>query len=986
MDSMGFSEFGDSYGGSAVAEANFGPPLATGGGVKSSTGPSLTDYSHLMHAEPSETASDVAGSTADMRDVIADDDDTENGDDVDDGSDDDKLNRRPVELPPHHCRYCTLHDPLAVVRCQGCKKWFCNSTHGTSGSHIVTHLVRAKHNEIALHEESPLGDGPVECFACGSRNIFQLGFIPSREESVVVLLCREPCLHSNTLKDMSWDPEGWQPLIHDRQLLPWLVKKPAGKELERSRHLEARQIRALEEMWRTRDGDLEDLNRVEAREHLNQIPFTFKDGHEFRELFQALIDAECDENRRMKENLQFDNITVAWQKGVGGKNLAVVELPLTDMRLGEGDIVLLLHKESKWEATATVLRIVAGANTNDEVSLELKPTSLPSSSVGFTVKVVFKSTSFDRMRTAMKTMATEETSLSACLYHSLLGHPIHEPTVFRVRTPKELQAPNLAPLNHSQQQAVTSVLRRPLSLIQGPPGTGKTTTSATIVYHMARLNEAQVLVTAPSNVAVDQLAERIAQTGLNVVRVAALSREGIQTSVDHLMLHTQVRRFCQEAPARSDINRLHRLKETVGDLNTADRAKYLKLIREVEGDLISAADVVCCTCSGAGDKRLDKIRFKHVLIDESTQASEPETLIPIVMGAKQVVLVGDHCQLGPTILSRPANDAGLGRSLFERLVYLGFKPHRLEIQYRMHPCLSEFSSNHFYDGTLQNGVSAEERDASSVFPWPNPRKPMFFYNSIGPEEVAGSGTSCLNRAEAALAEKMLTLLLQNGVKPDEVGVVTPYEGQRAFLVNYLQRRGTFSAAVYDRVEVASVDSFQGREKEFIILTCVRSNYNQGIGFLSDWRRLNVALTRARRGVMVIGNARVLSQNQLWYSLLTHFKDAKLIVDGPVTELRPVNVALQRPRHLDLPTGPAPGGSAMLQSLGYASASQTESESSYASSGAAYAQPLLSDVPYAPGVALALQLVGGGGGGAAAGGGGGWAPASQASMSGVSQSQ
>lgn len=194
---------------------------------------------------------------------------------------------------------------------------------------------------------------------------------------------------------------------------------------------------------------------------------------------------------------------------------------------------------------------------------------------------------------------------------------------------------------------------------------------------------------APSNVAVDHLTAKIHLTGLKVVRLAAKSREALESSVSFLTLHEQIK--------NSDIDpqftRLIRLKNDKGELNSADEAKYKQLLRKTERELLENADVICCTCTGAGDPRLTKFKFRSVLVDEATQACEPEALIPIVMGAKQVVMVGDHQQLGPVILNKKAAKAGLTQSLFERLIILGLRPMMLQVQYRMHPCLSEFPSN-----------------------------------------------------------------------------------------------------------------------------------------------------------------------------------------------------------------------------------------------------------------------------------------------------
>ena len=231
----------------------------------------------------------------------------------------------------------------------------------------------------------------------------------------------------------------------------------------------------------------------------------------------------------------------------------------------------------------------------------------------------------------------------------------------------------------------------------------------------------------------------------------------------------------------------------------------------------------------------------------------------------------------------------------------------------MHPGLSEFPSNTFYEGSLQNGVTEEERVLKGIdFPWPRPDLPMFFYVNAGAEEIGASGTSFLNRTEAAAVERVVTMLLQRGCTPDQIGVVTPYEGQRAFVESYMERHGAMrmwcsseivvihlfihlfslvsitlddtrsntGTSLYREIEVTSVDAFQGREKDIIILSCVRSNERQGIGFLSDPRRLNVALTRAKYGVVIVGNATVLSRHMLWNNLLVrsvfnHFKHFQL---------------------------------------------------------------------------------------------------------------
>jgi regulator of nonsense transcripts 1 len=254
-------------------------------------------------------------------------------------------------------------------------------------------------------------------------------------------------------------------------------------------------------------------------------------------------------------------------------------------------------------------------------------------------------------------------------------------------------------------------------------------------------------------------------------------------------------------------------------------------------------------------------------------------------------------------MSPKAKQAGFAISLFQRLVQLGMKPYRLQTQYRMHPALSEFPSNYFYEGTLLNGVSARDRvPPRSVFPFPQPSIPMFFYNSPGEEEPSDNGTSFINRYEAFMVSQIITRLCRAQVHPRQIGVITPYAGQRFYLKQFLSAAGELPLDFYPHIEIASVDSFQGGERDYIILSCVRANIHSTIGFLKDPRRLNVAITRAKMGLVIIGSARVLATNKLWYAFINHFQSRELLVEGmDLNHLKP------SPLVLGPPSRGAPGG-------------------------------------------------------------------------------
>lgn len=377
----------------------------------------------------------------------------------------------------------------------------------------MQHLVKSKHKEIALHPESPLGETVLECYNCGSKNVFLLGFIPAKNESVVVLLCREPCLQENSLKSnnqsLEWDTTQWLPLIQDRQFLPWLVKIPSDEEQKRARHITAQQINKLEELWKSNpDATVEDLERPGIDDEPAPVQFVYEDAYHYQSIMGPLVQLEAEYDKRMKEAQTKEGIEVQWETGpVSKRPMAYFFFSAnehSELRLVPGDELRLKlkrsavpggsittnssntpaagHKQQQqqqnqdeyiWSSACHVVRLTP----NEEVAVELRcnPQSVPTHiTSGFSVEFVWKSTSFDRMQNAMRRFARDDAAISEYLYHRLIGHPVEVGSSFKATgLPKRFSVPGLPELNHSQVQAVKSVLQKPLSLIQGPPGTGK---------------------------------------------------------------------------------------------------------------------------------------------------------------------------------------------------------------------------------------------------------------------------------------------------------------------------------------------------------------------------------------------------------------------------------------------------------------------------------------------------------------------------------
>ena len=486
----------------------------------------------------------------------------------------------------------------------------------------------------------------------------------------------------------------------------------------------------------------------------------------------------------------------------------------------------------------------------------------------------------DRMRDALNSVFEEDGG--APLRDLLLGL-VHDPVgtaslTAQLGGARARPASLASDLNEAQREAAKAAVNNRLTLIQGPPGTGKTHTAVRILEAWAKQDLGTVLAVADSNVAVDNLLEGLLSLGVRAVRL------GQPVKVRESLREATMDARMEEHPLRRDLDhwlesneklsrRVKGMKGKEKGLAHRDLSRGWKEVRKIESqmrdDILDRAQVLCCTCIGSGHEFLDGRRFSRVLIDEATQATEPAALVPLVRGARQIVLVGDHRQLPPTVISQRAENGGLRRSLFERMVEVGIIPHLLRIQYRMHPAISAFPNERFYDGRLEDGVEASERATPAGLLWPDWECPIAFLPIEGGEVRSPDGTSKENPTEASWVARLLEDLMDGGeLGQSDIGIITPYAGQVRAIRDSVPDR-------YDGVEVRTVDGYQGREKEVILFSCVRSNSEGNVGFLSDSRRLNVALTRARRGLIVVGNPETLRCDEDWSAWLEHVRSRNL---------------------------------------------------------------------------------------------------------------
>lgn len=553
-----------------------------------------------------------------------------------------------------------------------------------------------------------------------------------------------------------------------------------------------------------------------------------------------------------------------FKSGIGGK---IVDF--RSFRFKVGDIVEIIDHSSKstWKITGTITRL-----KELEIYVQVKegekfqdmPNLIKLVQMGNPV-------TWRRLLDTLTFLQTQPpTALTKVLFQMTL------PT----KTSKNLTFHNQT-LNESQKTAVQNSLEADtLYLIHGPPGTGKTQTCIEIILQLVKTHQ-KVLVCGPSNISVDNLVERLSKSKIDMVRIGHPARildSVMMYSLDILTSTSEggeivkgVRKELDYTLSKASTTKRKSEKYKLYQDCKGLRIELKRREKDVVEGIIRNADVVLTTLSSSASKLLNTTDFDVVLIDEASQALEVESWIGI-RKAKKLILAGDHLQLPPTINQTGEGEKTLSMTLFERLlkIYGDEWTTLLNVQYRMHRDIMDFSSKSFYNGLIKADDTVASRlltDFEYVKETEETSVPLVYIDTAGHDliEIQDDEESKFNDGEIHLVLEYLEKLVKAGVRAEDVVVISPYSAQISRLRKELQDQ-------YPGLELGTVDGLQGREKEVVILTLVRSNSRGEVGFLKESRRLNVALTRPKRHLCVIGDSQTLSRDLFLKGMIEYLEE------------------------------------------------------------------------------------------------------------------
>lgn len=495
-----------------------------------------------------------------------------------------------------------------------------------------------------------------------------------------------------------------------------------------------------------------------------------------------------------------------------------------------------------------------------------------SGSAHWGVELIYDERPFQVMNNAVKEIISSQDPYIAALRHGIEHLDTFSETLSPATTTYSYSG-----LNTSQQQAVNGAINaRHLAIIHGPPGTGKTTTLITLISQLTK-TEKQILVCAPGNNAVDLIAKLLSEKGINIVRIGNITR--IDDGISHLTIEEKVRSHQDwqhvkkvKIEAEEARRQAGKFKRNFGFAEREERDNLYREARELKKwayeledrileDVLKNAQVILTTLVGVTSKFIENLKVKTLVIDEASQAMEPESWNAILR-CRRVIMAGDHMQLPPTVKSAEAVQLGLADTILQRMAGHAHHSYLLNTQYRMNDAILAFPNKKFYNGQLLSAAQNKDKLLKGDM------HPLCFIDTAGTgfeEKINPEHQSRYNEGEFFIIREHI-LLSTERLAGTEIGIIAPYAEQVRYIKSQIEEDNTLKSLT---IRVDSIDGFQGQEQDIIYFSLVRSNEKGELGFLKDYRRLNVALTRARMKLVLVGDSGTLANDEVYSELIDH---------------------------------------------------------------------------------------------------------------------
>ena len=755
-----------------------------------------------------------------------------------------------------NCSICNESDEKSLAYCNDCRFYFCNNTY-KGESHIVSHLKKCNHTQIDTHL---LPAYKLKCKECGNKNIFELRFL-KETENFFSILCKK-CSENKLL---------YKDIIQNNKVNTDILKDPMVPP-----------VANMEFCITKINRDIKLLLKIE-KVKIPPSSLCYSGASVYSLQLQALILEEINTIRieNAKSSLLPFNLEFEYPEEKH-EHHCFITVKNPNYKLFEKNKIDIFKNDKV---------IIEGAKVrfkkNDSVILYCKKIEKRFSNGEYHIQLTESIQNYERMIYAAEKIGKNK-SMNENLMKMILGNITNLDINIRedkVRQIKSIQKfyDEFIKMNPSQIKAIQNALKYHLSLVIGPPGTGKTLLLVNLVFNLLSIKGSteKILITAPTNKAIDNIIIVLKKYKKYVsekfVRVLSPSKELSEDIDTTVSIHKLAEKEINSNPKKyADLIKLIEKKQKNGYLKESEYKRYKTKLKDIEDNIIEDANIVLSTINNSADKRLKDYNFSYVLVDEAAQSLEPDTILPLVHCAQMLVLIGDDKQLGPVIHSEEANIAGLGVSLFERLhILYGNAPFitLLNEQYRMNEKLCRFSNRKWYGDQIITKVKVIP-DENPLKIFPRQDYPLLFYNVIGAEETENN--SYFNQTQILSVFKSVNKCMENNIKLVDIGVITNYSAQKQRLYEKF-----YTKEKYQELTIDTVDGFQGMEKDYIIISTVRDNFQGILGFIKSAKRLNVALTRARKGLIIIGNAKCLSKRPgLFREFVSYCCENGLIVNEP----------------------------------------------------------------------------------------------------------